>query len=363
MHTTPSKIASNSGIMSAEHAVLMNALYEEAHSGNTKRTYQKQFGYFVQWCTDHGLPFDPSKDVVTPEHLAVHITDLFKQGSRLDTIKARVRAVAAFHKIQQEHRSKQGVERMPSPTGDHKVTKLLQGMRNTIAKQVQAGDARQGKKKALCMWSDDLFRCAATINSDTIEGKRNLAVLLVGWAGGFRRSELVSVKVEHLEWKRTNEFDGIVITLHSTKTKKKVTKQIRREPASAPWCPVRALEAWLAVADVKAGFVFRSFNMLGMSKTKPLAITDKGLPDKCVDLLVKKLAKDASLAEGKWSAHSLRRGYISQHLAWGVEEQAVRRQAGFTPSSPVFFEYVEEARDHAETRSSLYAPGRHLYAT
>lgn len=339
-------------IMSPDKVERMKALLDKSNAENTRMTYRKQFGYFLAWCTKNGVAFD-ERTIVTPELLALHIEDLHHQGYRLDTIKARLRAVAKFHREQQAQREQEGLPAVESPTGHHYVTGLFKGMKGTVAEREQvASDFSQSKRKALCMWVDDVHKVCQAVDKSTLAGVRDLAIILVGWAGAFRRSELVSLKVADLqptEW-------GYLVSARNTKTNKTVTKQLRREPASSPWCPVRALEAWLAAAGIKEGFVFRSFNMAGMQRNKPLVLTDKGLPDKCVEMLVKKLAKRAGLREGKWSAHSLRRGYVSQHLAWGVEEQAVRRQAGFTATSPVFFEYVEEAKDHTEHRSMLSKP-------
>lgn len=339
-------------ILSTDKVERLKALLDKSNAENTKATYRKQFGYFLAWCSKNGVAFDEAT-VISPELLALHIEDLHHQGYRLDTIKARLRAVAKFHREQQAARERDGLPAVESPTGHHYVTGLFKGMKGDIAEREQvASDFSQSKRKASCMWVEDVHALCQAVDTSTLAGVRDLAIILVGWAGAFRRSELVSLKVADLqptEW-------GYLVSARNTKTNKTVTKQLRREPASAPWCPVRALEAWLAASGIKDGFVFRSFNMAGMQRNKPLVLTDKGLPDKCVEMLVKKLAKRAGLREGKWSAHSLRRGYVSQHLAWGVAEQAVRRQAGFTATSPVFFEYVEEARDHTEHRSMLSKP-------
>jgi len=373
MIATPATFdTASTSIMSPAKVERLRSLFDAAQADNTKKTYRKQFRFFLDWCSRHGVPMD-SETVITPEVLAAHIEDLHHAGYRLDTIKARVRAVAAFHKEQQARFEKQGLATVASPTGHVLVTTVLRGMKNAIAGREQAGDRGQSKRKAEALWIEDLRALCEVIDDTTLAGKRNLAMLLVGWAGGFRRSELVGVMFEHLapkDW-------GYVVTLHSTKTKKTVTKQIRREEGSCKCCPVRALEDWLSAASITTGPVFRSFAKGG-------TITNRPVPDKFVEDLVKtaagtakprkpratkkKTAADvatvlpdwlsgtAKLRPGKWSAHSLRRGYISQHLAWGFSEQAVRRQAGFTATSPVFFEYVEEARDHSECRSAMSKP-------
>lgn len=349
-------------------------LFDAAQAENTKKTYGKQWNLFVEWCSRHGVTVE-AETVVTPELLVLHLEDLYAAGHRLDTIKARIRAIAARHKVQAAGFTKQGVPAAPSPTGDVLVTTILRGIRNTIAEREQAGDRSQSKRKAEAMWLEDLRAICDVIDTDTVAGKRNLAMLLVGWAGGFRRSELVGVKYEHVQPKDW----GYLVTVHNTKTKKTVTKQIRREEGACKCCPVRALEDWIAAAGIASGPLFRSFEKGG-------TITSRALPDKFVEELIKavtgsaaprksratkRTVKDAAktklpewlsdtakLRPGKWSAHSLRRGYVSQHLAWGFGEQAVRRQAGFTPTSPVFFEYVEEARDHTECRSAMSKPAR-----
>lgn len=351
-HLAPTNATLPASLLTPERAERMRTLFAEANSENTRNTYRKQFRYFVEWCSKHGVTV-AGDTAIWPELLASHVEDLHHSGYRLDTIKARVRAVAAFHKEQQAHNQQAGKPVISSPAGHPIVTKLLKGAKNNIAGREQAsGDFSQSKRKAEALWIEDLASICSKIDTTSLVGKRDLALVLVGWAGGFRRSELVGLQttdVKRTEW-------GFLVTARNTKTKKTVTKQIRREAEHNLWCPARALEGWLTSAGITEGHLFRSFNMDGMNKKKPLVMTNKPLPDKCIETLVKKLASLAGLRPGKWSAHSLRRGYVSQHLAWGVSELAVRRQAGFTPTSPVFFEYVEEARDHTELRSMLSKP-------
>jgi site-specific recombinase XerD len=322
-----------------------------ARSKNTVLTYHKQIRYFNEWCQAKGLQFGVDT-LITPEVIEDHIEDLHHQGKKLDTIKIRVRALAAWHKAQVELLRKQGedVSSIVPPTSNPAVTTILQGIKNDIAEAQSAASGTdkvrsQGKTKAEALWQEDLFAICKQVDTSNLIGKRELALVLVGWAGGFRRSELSSITVENIQptaW-------GYLVTLPKTKTGKKVVKQIRRESAASMWCPVRALEDWLEASKVASGYVFRSVNKAGK-------VTEQPYPDKLIEVLIKKLAAKAELRSGKWSAHSLRRGYVSQHLAWGVNELAIRRQCGFTATSPVFYEYVDEVRDHSEVRSGLSKP-------
>jgi site-specific recombinase XerD len=335
-----------SRVVTKEKQERLRTLFEGANAENTKLTYNKQLQGFLRWCRANDVEFDLATSVVTPELLVDHIEDLHHQGYKLDTIKSRVRAIAALHKAQafafEKLHGKEGLLFPPSPTAHFTVTTALRGAKNSIAEQEQAGNFEQAKKKALTLWHEDLVRLCKGIDTNELAGARDLALVLVGWCGGFRRSELVGVRVEHIEhhpW-------GLVVTVHKTKTGKPYKKQLKREAEHEVLCPVRALEAWLQRAGIEEGVVFRPVN-------KASVVGSTALCDKQVELVVKKYAKRAPLRAGKWSAHSLRRGYVSQHLAWGLEEQDVRRQAGFSPKSPVFYEYVEEAKDKTTVRSSV----------
>ena len=333
-------------VQTEEKKERLNALFANSNAKNTARTYSNQLRYFEAWCKSKNIPFGVNY-IVTPDVLLDHIEDLFNEGKRLDTIKARVRTVAAWHKLQAEGFRKLGKEIPPSPTASPLVSNLLKGIRVSIADKKQEGDSSQSKDKALCLWQEDLYKLCQAITSPKVltttrVQKRALALVLVGWAGAFRRSELAAIKKSHL--KATSW--GYIVTVPKTKTGKEYTKQLKREDATAPWCPVRALEAWLEVVGSESEYLFPSFAKNGqLRKTH--------VPDKLVEMIVKTYAEEAGLRAGKWSAHSLRRGYASQHIAWKVEEQQVRRQMGMTATSPVFHEYVEEAKDYTGTRSSV----------
>jgi integrase len=331
---------------SEEKKERLNKLFENSNAENTKLTYTKQLRYFEEWCRAKGIQYG-ANCIVTPDVLVDHLEDLFTEGKRLDTIKARVRVIAAFHKWQAEAFRKLGKEIPPSPTASPIVTNLLKGIRVSIADKKQQGDTAQAKAKALCMWQEDLYRLCQAITEPKVltssrAQKRALALVLVGWAGAFRRSELVAIKKSHLKptaW-------GYIVTVPKTKTGNEYTKQLKREDSSAPWCPVRALEEWLEMVGNESEYVFPSFHKNGRFR-------NSHVPDKLVETIVGTYAEEAKLRPGKWSAHSLRRGYASQHLAWSVEEQQVRRQMGMTATSPVLHEYVEEATDYKTTRSSV----------
>lgn len=347
--------------LSEEKEERVRALFEGANAENTKRTYRKQLQGFLLWCQENKVNFDLGTSIVSPELLVDHIEDLHHQGYKLDTIKSRVRAIAALHKFQavnfEKVQGKNGLNFPPSPTAHPHVTTALRGAKNKIAEEEQAGNFTQAKNKALTMWHEDLVQICKGIDTSKLAGVRDLALVLVGWCGGFRRSELVGIRLEHIE----AQPYGLLVTIPKTKTGKPYKKQLKREAENEPLCPVRALEAWLHKAKISEGIVFRGVN-------KAQAVSPSGLCDKQVDLTIKKhtakLTKavkneegevhlPAKLRAGKWSAHSLRRGYVSQHLAWNLEEQEVRRQAGFSPKSPVFYEYVEEAKDKSTVRSSV----------
>ena len=171
-------------IMTPEKVERMKALLAKSNAANTVATYRKQFGYFLAWCTKNGVAMDKTT-LITPELLGAHIEDLHHQGYRLDTIKARLRAVAKFHHEQQAQRERDGLPTVESPTGHHYVTGLFKCMKNTIAEREQvASDFSQSKRKALCMWVEDVHALCQAVDTSTLAGVRDLAMILAGWAGG-----------------------------------------------------------------------------------------------------------------------------------------------------------------------------------
>jgi integrase len=154
---------------------------------------------------------------------------------------------------------------------------------------------------------------------DTTIGRRDRAVLLVGFAGALRRSELVAIDIDDLE----RRDEGIAVLLRRSKTDqeaqgRRVALPFGHDPQT---CPVRALDAWLEVAHIDEGAVFRSVDRHGN-------VGARGLSDQSVALIVKRAAQRAGHDPASYSAHSLRAGFATSAAAAGASERAIAAQTG-----------------------------------
>jgi integrase len=189
------------------------------------------------------------------------------------------------------------------------VSETLKGIRRSI------GTAQEGKAPLL---TSDIRRIVASC-PQTLSGLRDRALILVGFAGAFRRSELASIDLAHLSFTE----DGLIIDLRRSKTDQEASGRKVGIPfgKEEETCPVRALRRWLAEAGITAGAVFRGVNRHGK-------LSRRGLHKDCVGWIVKRAASRASLKPEPLGGHSLRAGCVTQAAMNGVSERDIMRQTG-----------------------------------
>jgi integrase len=262
---------------------------------NTLRGYQSDWRDFCAWCESRGglSPLPAAGDAV-----AAYIAECaghLKPGS----IQRRLNAIAEAHKAA-------GLE---SPTHAAIVRNTLKGIRRTL------GTAPAQKSAAL---TDDI-RAMVDATDAGIIGVCDRALILLGFAGAFRRSELVGLDVEDCAFGK----DGLTLTLRRSKTDQdRLGRKIGIPYGSNPdTCPVRNLQEWITQADVTAGPLFRSINRHGQMQPSRLSGID-------VARVVKKLADRAGLDSAKYAGHSLRAGHATSAAIAGASERSIMRQTG-----------------------------------
>jgi integrase len=189
------------------------------------------------------------------------------------------------------------------------VSETLKGIRRSI------GTAQEGKAPLL---TSDIRRIVACCPK-TLGGLRDQALILVGFAGAFRRSELAAIDYANLTFTQ----DGLVIDLRRSKTDqeaagRKVGIPFGKEEET---CPVRALRKWLAESGITAGAVFRGVDCHGK-------LARRGLHKDCVGWILKRVARRAGLKPEPLGGHSLRAGCVTQAAMNGVSERDIMRQTG-----------------------------------
>jgi site-specific recombinase XerD len=284
-------IGSRTGARLAE---LIEEYVRASKSENTLRGYESDWRHFCTWCVSHGvysLPADPETAAAYIAECAGHL----KPGS----IQRRVNAISEAHKVT-------GLE---SPTRAAIVRNTLKGIRRML------GTAPSQKAAALT----DVIRAMVDATDAGIIGARDRALVLLGFAGAFRRSELVGLDVEDCSFGR----DGLTVTLRRSKIDQAAEGRTIGIPygSNPETCPVRNVQHWIEAADINASALFRSVNRYGEVQPHRLSGID-------VARVTKKLAARAGLDPAKYAGHSLRAGHATAAAIAGASERSIMNQTG-----------------------------------
>jgi site-specific recombinase XerD len=282
---------------------------------STRAAYRSDFAIFRTWCASRGVNALPA----TPETVAGFLAAQAEAGLAASTISRRGAAIRYAHKLA-------GHER---PTNSEVVKATLRGIRRAV------GTAPKGRKAP--MIAEIMHRVSRAAALD-LKGLRDRALLLLGFGGAFRRSELVALNVEDVEF----TDDGLRVTIRKSKTDQEgvgVTIAIVRGGAC---CPAKALREWLDTAKIESGPIFRPVR-------KGNRVGDSRLTGKTVCVLVKAYAALIGLDATTIGAHSLRSGFLTSAARRGASVFKMR-DVSRHKSMDVLQSYVRDAdlfRDHA----------------
>ena len=264
---------------------------------STKKAYRLDWSDFLSWCLTRGAQALPA----SPAAVGAYIAHLAGQGRKPSTIRRRLASISVAHKAAGQ----------PSPTGDYGVRKTLDGIeREEGAPQrrvspVRARNIRKGVQ--------DL--------GPGVKGSRDRALLLIGYAGAFRRSEIVSLKASDLRFQE----EGVLVTLRRSKTDQKGEGHAKAigYGSNLETCPVRSLKAWMQLAGLEGEDPLFPPIKKGGAVMKGQAMTDRA-----VALILKSLAESMGLEKGDVSGHSLRAGFATDGYAAGLPEAVIAEQTG-----------------------------------
>lgn len=264
--------------------------------------YASDWRHFVQWCESHGLVPLPATSNTVSLYLAA-LAETHKPA----TLAQHVSAISSAHNAAGHD----------TPTHAMLVQKTLAGIRRA------KGTAPDAKAP---LTVDDLRSALRGNASDGLKGLRDHALLLVGFAGAFRRSELVGIDVERLEF----VAEGVVVTLPRSKTDQEGAGRKIAIPLGndAETCPVRALTAWLGAAGIESGPVFRSVNRHGH-------VGASRLTGQVVALIVKQYMAAIGKDTSTFAGHSLRAGFATAAARAGAHERDIMRQTGHKSTAMV----------------------------
>lgn len=265
-------------------------------AGATLRAYRADWRHFEAWCEARGFAALPA----APETVAFYLSEF---GGKLAaaTLTRRLTSLNKVHRAA-GHPAPALMQNLP-------VGETLKGIRRTHGTE-------QRPKQPL--FTENL-RAMIERLPDTLIGVRDRALLLTGFAGGLRRSELVSVRVGDV----TETKEGLVIAVRRSKTDQEGKgRQVAVPYGSAPeTCPVRACRDWIAAAGLVDGPLFRRVDRHGR-------VSGRALHRDSVGAIVKRAAEAAGLDPKLYAGHSLRAGLCTQAYVNGARELDIMRQTG-----------------------------------
>lgn len=291
----------------------------DAKAPSTRKAYQSDWHSFSTWCQSMGLVAMPAPAKVVATYVTHMAVDLHR---KVATIQRSLVSISQAHRMA-GHRS---------PTSEAIVLETMKGIRRSI------GAAQIQKAPAL----PEQLRAMLSATGDDLLSLRNRALLLLGFCGGFRRSELVGLNVVDVDF----TVDGLVVTLRRSKTdQESLGRKVGVPYGAAPnTCPVRSLRAWLDAAGMAEGPVFRPVGRWGR-------VGEGRLDDRAVSRVVKAYAAGIGLDASRYAGHSLRAGLATAAARAGKSERAIMAQTGHR-SIAMVRKYIREGSLFAENAAA-----------
>ena len=269
---------------------------KNSKASNTLRAYQSDFRDFSTFCAKNGFSSMPTQ----PKIIALYITHLSK-SSKFSTLKRRIASISVLHKLKGHYLD----------TKHPIIMENLHGIKRTLG-------SRQKAKKPILI--NDLKLIIKAIDEDKIRDK---ALILIGFSGGFRRSELVNIHYDDIEF----VTEGVKILIKRSKTDQTGEGSVKAIPYfdNQEFCPVVALKNYVSkkFSNTNEGKIFN-------------------ISDKSVALIIKRYAEKAGLDSSKYAGHSLRSGFATTAAEFGAEERNIMAMTGHKTTQMVR-RYIQEA--------------------
>jgi len=301
-------------IKSLELETLKNL--KNSKAANTLRAYKSDFNDFSAFCIKNGFNSIPTE----PKILALYLTHL-SATSKFSTLKRRIASISVIHKLKGHYLDTKHPIIMENLHG----IKRVKGTNQKAKKPILINNLKQIIKvidQYLNNNESENIDCVIQENSKNIRNKiRDKAIILVGFSGGFRRSELVNIDYDDIEF----VSEGVKIFIKRSKTDQSGEGMIKAIPYfdNKSFCPVLALKHWIEHSEIKSGKLF-------------------DISDKSISLIIKKYASLAGLDPNKYGGHSLRSGFATSAAESGAEERNIMVMTGHKTTQMVR-RYIQEA--------------------
>ncbi len=279
--------------VSTERAARARRYVEASKAENTRRAYQSHLNDFREFCAERGYGAVPA----TPAAVVDYLTFLADIGAAMSTIQVKASAISYAHRI----------ARLDNPLKAVEVQETLHGIRRTI------GMFQKGKAPLTLAQLQQLLNALP----EGLRGVRDKAILLCGFGGAFRRSELVALSISDIKF----EQKQATVRLRQSKTDQEGHGMTKVLPVldDKALCPVTALRQWLRAASITEGVVFRPIDRHGHVANRIMNAQE-------IARLVKKYAVLAGLDSGQLAGHSLRAGFVTEAAnrsqpLWKIKQQ------------------------------------------
>ena len=273
---------------------------KNSKAANTLRAYQADFKDFSAFCIKNGLSSMPTE----PKILSIYLTHL-SSTSKFSTLKRRIASISVIHKLK----------------GHYLDTKHPIIMENLHGIKRVRGTNQKTKKPLLINDLKSIINKIDEIKQPEKKKFRDKAIVLIGFSGGFRRSELVNIDFDDLEF----VIEGVKIFIKRSKTDQSGEGMIKAIPYfdNKLFCPVTKLKEWIDFSQIKSGKIFN-------------------LSDKSIALIIKKYVSLSGLDPNKYGGHSLRSGFATSAAEFGAEERNIMAMTGHKTTQMVR-RYIQDA--------------------
>ena len=298
-------------IQKLERETILNL--EHSKAPNTIRAYQSDFNDFRLFCSKNGFRSMPTD----PKIVSLYLTHLSTNEAKMSTLKRRIVSISVIHKLK----------------GHYLDTKHPSIIENIMGIKRRKGSIQKAKKPILINSLKLIIDAIDQQNKQEIKKFRDRSIILIGFSGGFRRNEIVSLDYDDLDFVP----EGLKISLRRSKTDQFGEGFMKALPYfdSSQYCPVVSLKKLLDLSKINSGPVFRSF-------VKGSKLSEKRLTDQTVALLIKEYLNLAGIDSKNYSGHSLRSGFATSAAESGAEERNIMAMTGHK-STEMVRRYIKEA--------------------
>jgi site-specific recombinase XerD len=298
-------------IKALQEETLLNL--QSSKSNNTVRAYKSDFKDFGLFCAQNGFKSLPSE----PKIVSLYLTYLSTKDAKMSTLKRRLVSIGVIHRLK----------------GHYLDTKHPSIIENIMGIKRRKGSIQLAKKPILISSLKKLINAIDEQDKEEIKKFRDRSLILIGFSGGFRRNEIVSLDYDDLDF----VSEGLKINLRRSKTDQFGEGFTKALPYfdNSQYCPVVSLKKWIEISKIKSGPLFRRF-------TKGSKLSNNRLTDQTVALLIKKYLKLAGIESQNYSGHSLRSGFATSAAESGAEERSIMAMTGHK-STEMVRRYIKEA--------------------